>query len=582
MGGIGGPAKDAAKSYSKGSIGVISRSGGMTTEMSSTLSAAGLGISTAVSIGGDAIIGQSYAELMPLFEADAETKGIAIYSEPGGPSEAMLAEYMTVSKSRLPVVAFMAGRFMDAMPGMRFGHAGTPAGIAIGAFLAAHRRQFDDENCTFIGVTGRAEDHSRHLQERLPGIRWFQEASRHTLMDLRVQLSSCVPSTHMETAGARIDAEDLAAVMGHPSGIGLAEFMNYPGVIHRDPGCMAKLRLFAGGHVDGHCPQLTGRDLNAYIAAGIRTEHEATTAAEAREKLQKGMRVLIREGSVSKDLNALAPVLTDVTSAYMCLCTDDRNPLDIAEHGHLDYMIRTLIRRRKASGRAYLAAVNPVVNPTLDAAGVLVFQNAVVDAVAHLGVGHRRRVVLDPVEEVLLVLPLGQSDVAILELDPQDRRVAGGHLPAQPRGVNPSVGALDADESALGGVVVHDHPIGVAVLHLEIEQHVPQPGTGRRVFALALHADRAGPFAVVEQLRHVERVRAPVGDHPLARVPASHPARPRVRLRRMDPVHRLSLIPISEPTRPYQISYAVFRLKKKRNQIKKYSIYRKILLQLLQ
>lgn len=190
----------------------------------------------------------------------------------------------------------------------------------------------------------------------LEGIRWFQEASRHTLMDLRVQLSSCVPSTHMETAGASIDAEDLRAVMGHPSGIGLAEFMNYPGVIHRDPGCLAKLALFAGGHIDGHCPQLSGRDLNAYIAAGIRTEHEATTAEEAREKLQKGMRVLIREGSVSKDLDALAPVLTDVTSAYMCLCTDDRNPLDIAEHGHLDYMIRTLIARGASPLAAYRAA----------------------------------------------------------------------------------------------------------------------------------------------------------------------------------------------------------------------------------
>jgi adenine deaminase len=132
--------------------------------------------------------------------------------------------------------------------------------------------------------------------------------------------------------------------------------MNYPGVIHRDPGCMAKLRLFAGGHVDGHCPQLTGRDLNAYIAAGIRTEHEATTAEEAREKLRKGMRVLIREGSVSKDLEALAPVLTDATSAYLCLCTDDRNPLDIAEHGHLDYMIRTLIARGASPLAAYRTA----------------------------------------------------------------------------------------------------------------------------------------------------------------------------------------------------------------------------------
>ena len=125
MGGIGGPAKDAAKAYTPGPIGVISRSGGMTTEMSSTLTAAGLGQSTAVSIGGDAIIGSTYAELMPLFEADQETKAIAIYSEPGGRMEAELADWVREHKSRLPIVAFMAGRFMDEMPGMRFGHAGT-------------------------------------------------------------------------------------------------------------------------------------------------------------------------------------------------------------------------------------------------------------------------------------------------------------------------------------------------------------------------------------------------------------------------------------------------------------------------
>jgi succinyl-CoA synthetase alpha subunit len=125
MGGIGGPAKNAAQAYKPGPIGVISRSGGMTTEMSSTLSAAGLGQSTAVSIGGDAIIGSSYAELMPLFEADEQTQGIVIYTEPGGRMEAQLAQWVTENNSRLPIVAFMAGRFMDEMPGMSFGHAGT-------------------------------------------------------------------------------------------------------------------------------------------------------------------------------------------------------------------------------------------------------------------------------------------------------------------------------------------------------------------------------------------------------------------------------------------------------------------------
>jgi succinyl-CoA synthetase alpha subunit len=125
MGGIGGPARDAAKAYSRGPVGVISRSGGMTTEMSSTLTAAGLGQSTAVSIGGDAIIGSTYAELMPLFESDPQTQAIVIYTEPGGRMEAELARWVADNESRLPIVAFMAGRFMDEMPGMTFGHAGT-------------------------------------------------------------------------------------------------------------------------------------------------------------------------------------------------------------------------------------------------------------------------------------------------------------------------------------------------------------------------------------------------------------------------------------------------------------------------
>jgi succinyl-CoA synthetase alpha subunit len=127
MGGIGGPAKDAAKAYAPGSIGVMSRSGGMTTEISSSLTAAGLGISTAISIGGDAIIGSTYAELMPLFESDADTEAIVIYTEPGGRMEAQLAEWVTENDSRLPIVAFMAGKFMDdeEMKGMSFGHAGT-------------------------------------------------------------------------------------------------------------------------------------------------------------------------------------------------------------------------------------------------------------------------------------------------------------------------------------------------------------------------------------------------------------------------------------------------------------------------
>jgi len=175
------------------------------------------------------------------------------------------------------------------------------------------------------------------------GIAFFQASALATIMDLRVQLSSCVPATTFETAGAALDAADLQGLRGHSSGIGLAEFMNFPGVLFKDPGALDKLSAFSDGHIDGHAPLLSGKDLNGYIAAGIRTEHEATTLAEAREKLMKGMTVFIREGSVSKDLHALIPLIDADTSAFLTFCTDDRNPLDIAEEGHLDFMIRTAI-----------------------------------------------------------------------------------------------------------------------------------------------------------------------------------------------------------------------------------------------
>ncbi|MBB3354428.1 adenine deaminase [Rhizobium sp. BK049] len=175
------------------------------------------------------------------------------------------------------------------------------------------------------------------------GIEFFLKSALETIMDIRVQLSSCVPATHLETAGADLPIESLLPFREHPKVIGLAEFMNFPGVIHKDPVCMAKLDAFQGGHIDGHAPLLSGNDLNGYLAAGIRTEHECTSAAEALEKIRKGMHILVREGSVSKDLAALIPIITERLSPYLALCTDDRNPLDIAEQGHLDHMIRTAI-----------------------------------------------------------------------------------------------------------------------------------------------------------------------------------------------------------------------------------------------
>ena len=175
------------------------------------------------------------------------------------------------------------------------------------------------------------------------GLQFFLDSAEQTIMDVRVQLSSCVPATHLETSGADLPIERLLPFRKHPKVIGLAEMMNYPGVVHKDPVALAKLEAFQDGHIDGHSPLLSGFNLNGYLSAGIRTEHECTTATEALEKIRKGMHILIREGSVSKDLHALASIITERLSPYIALCTDDRNPLDIAEQGHLDYLIRTAI-----------------------------------------------------------------------------------------------------------------------------------------------------------------------------------------------------------------------------------------------
>ena len=188
------------------------------------------------------------------------------------------------------------------------------------------------------------------------GLRYFLDCSLATAMDLRVQLSSCVPATALETSGARLTASNLVAFRGHRQVIGLAEFMNVPGVLAKDPECLDKLAAFQDGHIDGHAPLLGGRRLNAYLSCGVRNCHETTTLAEGREKLAKGMQVLIREGTVSKDIAALAPLIEPYASPFLGLCTDDRNPLDIAEEGHMDFLVRRAIALGAPAASVYRAA----------------------------------------------------------------------------------------------------------------------------------------------------------------------------------------------------------------------------------
>lgn len=183
------------------------------------------------------------------------------------------------------------------------------------------------------------------------GLRYFLASAEWMAMDLRVQLPSCVPTSDLETSGARLDAKDLLPFRDHPAVLGLAEVMNVPGVVRRDPTLLEKLAAFAGRGIDGHAPLVGGRELNAYAAAGIRNDHESTTLEEARDKLRRGLQVLLREGSAAKGVATLASLISDVTAPFLAFCTDDRSPLDIAEQGHIDHCIRTAL----AAGAPLLA-----------------------------------------------------------------------------------------------------------------------------------------------------------------------------------------------------------------------------------
>ena len=175
------------------------------------------------------------------------------------------------------------------------------------------------------------------------GIRYMLDASQEIPLDVYIMLPSCVPATHMGTSGATISAEDLAPLWDHPCVIGLAEMMNVPGVLFRDLDVLAKLRSGGDRPVDGHAPSLFGKDLAAYVAAGIRSDHECTTLEEALEKLRLGMHIFIREGTTAHNLRDLLPLVTPRNAPMCHFCTDDRHPSDLLAEGHIDYLVRTAV-----------------------------------------------------------------------------------------------------------------------------------------------------------------------------------------------------------------------------------------------
>lgn len=177
----------------------------------------------------------------------------------------------------------------------------------------------------------------------LEGIRYMLDASEGLPLTVFVMASSCVPATDMSTSGATLEAEALASLLEHPRVLGLAEVMNFPGVIHGTPGVLAKLEAFRGRPVDGHAPGVTGAALNAYVAAGPGSDHECTTADEAREKLRRGLHVFFRQATNARNLGDLLPALTPSNARRVCLCTDDRQPADLLDEGGIDGMLRTVI-----------------------------------------------------------------------------------------------------------------------------------------------------------------------------------------------------------------------------------------------
>lgn len=184
----------------------------------------------------------------------------------------------------------------------------------------------------------------------LHGISFMREACKNLPLQVYMMLPSCVPATQFETSGFDLASYDLSFLIDAPEVLGIAEMMNYPGVLNCNKDVMSKLKLGKSKYkkIDGHAPNLTGKDLCAYVAAGVMSDHECTTVQEAEEKLGMGMHIMIREGSAAKDLQALIPILKENNTDRCILVTDDRHPTDLK--GHINDMVRQCVA----------AGVNPV------------------------------------------------------------------------------------------------------------------------------------------------------------------------------------------------------------------------------
>ena len=325
------------------------------------------------------------ARIVNVFSGDVTTGNIAII----GDRIAGIGDYDALE------VRDMAGRFVA--PGFIDPHVHIESSLmSVSGFVNAVAPH---------GVTTViADPHEIANVLGISGIGYMLKSSEHQPMNVYIALSSCVPATDMETSGARIDSSDMLHLMSHDRIVALAEVMNYPGVVYGAPQVLAKIVLARHyrKRIEGHAPGLSGKELNAYLAAGISSDHECTRLEEAREKMTSGMHIFIREGSQAKNLETLLPLITPRTAHRLMWCTDDRDPHDLISLGHIDAIVR----------RAITAGVDPVI----------AIQMATINPAMYFGLRHLGAIA--PGRQADMVIFSDIADPQIEEVYFKGRRIA--------------------------------------------------------------------------------------------------------------------------------------------------------------
>ena len=306
----------------------------------------------------------SNARIVNVFTSEIETGNVAIVDG----YVAGIGDY-TLAKQTID----LSGKFL--MPGLINGHVHIESSMLdVGQYARAVVPR---------GTTSLITDlHEIANVCGLEGIRYVLDSAKRLPFDIFLMAPSCVPATHMETAGAELGVKEIKQLLRLKRCVGLGEMMNYPGVIYGDNTVLAKIVSAQGKVVDGHAPGVAGNDLNAYIAAGIQSDHESVLMEEAREKLRRGMRIMIREGSSEKNLETLLPLVNDETYRRCMFVVDDRSCVDILNDGDIDAVVRKAIRLGINPVRAIqMATINTAEYFRLDRLGAVApgyFANLVV------------------------------------------------------------------------------------------------------------------------------------------------------------------------------------------------------------